>query len=605
MIDETNEMTPLVGEDFVFGPGELTEQIVAQRKITLSGIAHGHNITPRDPQPDEAVTLHITVGPAANVRDVWCYYTTDGSNPNGSRGIASSGVATSFRIVQVTWDDLVWGYVTHLEAIIPGQANGTLVRYLIECDGQYADGGEGSAARTPYYAYAVDSWQTPDWIRDAVMYYVMPDRFYPGDGYAWRQTDDLSKPMGGTLRGIHDKLDYIQRMGFNCLWLMPWMTGPTYHKYGATDFYAVDPDLGTEQDLRDLINSAHQRGMRVLVDFVGNHCSDQHPFFTEARSNMASTYRKWFHFAEGDEYQSFFGGGELPHLCHDNPETRQYIIDLARYWVRKYGIDGYDLDYSVGPALEFWTDFGRAVREVSTDVVVFTEGVTTPEALLTFHGRVDGCQDFAWCQAVRRTFANGRLNVEEFERFLAGSDAFFPNNFIAPIMIDNHNMNRFLLVAGNDPRRLRVAAACLYSISQPISVWAGTEMGMSQQLDSTNRDLNYIRHATAWDNMDTETVAWFRQLGTLRTAHISLRRGYRTPLIADASTGVLAYEKTLGEDRCVVIMNASETKQVISLPQLAGCRDMLGNYHVTRTSDGGTVMLPPWSAAYLIPDASG
>ena len=85
-------------------------------------------------------------------------------------------------------------------------------------------------------------------------------------------------------------------------------------------------------------------------------------------------------------------------------------------------------------------------------------------------------------------------------------------------MIDNHNMNRFLLVAGNDPRRLRVAAACLYSISQPISVWAGTEMGMSQQLDSTNRDLNYIRHATAWDNMDTETVAWFRQLGTLRTA---------------------------------------------------------------------------------------
>ncbi|MCC6805647.1 MAG: alpha-amylase, partial [Anaerolineae bacterium] len=389
MINHANETTPTplagennAGEDFVFGPGELTEQVVAQRKAALSGVTHGHNIAPRDPKPGEAVTLHITVGPAANARDVWCYYTTDGSNPNGSRGATSVGIATPFRIVQVTWDDLVWGYVTRLEAVIPGQPDGTLVRYRIECDGHYADGGEGSATKTPYYAYAVDSWQTPDWIRDAVMYYVMPDRFYPGDGKAWRQTGDLSKPMGGTLRGIYDKLDYIQDMGFNCLWLMPWMAGPTYHKYGASDFYAVDPDFGTEQDLRDLIDDAHQRGMRVLVDFVGNHCSDQHPFFLEARANTASDYRKWFYFAEGDSYQSFFGGGELPHLCHDNLETRQYIIDLARFWVREYGIDGYDLDYSVGPSLEFWADFGRAVREVSDEVVIFTEGVTTPEALL-------------------------------------------------------------------------------------------------------------------------------------------------------------------------------------------------------------------------------
>jgi glycosidase len=393
-------------------------------------------------------------------------------------------------------------------------------------------------------------------------------------------------------------------MGFNCLWLMPWMAGPTYHKYGATDFCAVDPDFGSEQELRDLIDDAHQRGMRVLVDFVGNHCSDQHPFFLEALANPTSRYRKWFYFTEDGNYHSFFGGGELPHLCHDNPETRRYIIDLARHWVREYGIDGYDLDYAVGPALEFWADFGQAVRQVSDSVAIFTEGVTTPEALLTFQGRVDGCQDFAWCQAARRTFASGKLNVEEFERFMAGSDAFFPKNFIAPIMIDNQNMNRFLLVAGNDQRRLCVAAACQYSISQPISVWAGTEMGMTQAFDITGKDLNYIRYATAWDDMNEETVAWFRKLGALRAEHMSLRRGVRIPLIADAETGVLAYEKKVEADRCVVVFNTSEVEREVSLPQLAGCHDVLGNHRVVPSEDGGTVILSGWSAAYLVPNAS-
>lgn len=598
MAEQTSDSPPAVGDDFVFGPGELTEHVVAQRKALLAGIAHGHDIHPRDPQPCEAVTVHITVGPAVNARDAWCYYTTDGSNPAGSRGIPMVGHAMPFEFARVTWDDLVWGYVTHFQVVIPPQPEGTLVRYLIECDGHYANGGEGSATNTPYFAYSVDSWAVPDWVRDAVMYYVLPDRFYPGNGRSWKQTNDLSIPMGGTLRGVRDKLDYIQSMGFNCLWLMPWMAGPTYHKYGATDFYAVDPDFGTEQDLRELIASAHLRGMRVLVDFVGNHCSDQHPFFLEAKADPNSRYRDWFYFGDDGIYQSFFGGGELPHLRHDNPETRQYIIDLACHWVREYGIDGFDLDYAVGPALEFWTEFGRAVREVSSDVVIFTEGVTTPEALLTFQGRVDGCQDFAWCQAIRRTFGSGKHNVEEFERFLAGSDRFFPVNFIAPIMIDNHNMNRFLLVAGNDQRRLRLAAACQYSMSQPLSVWAGTEMGMSQQRDSADSDLNDIRHATAWDAMNEETVAWFRKLGALRAAHPSLRRGERIPLMADSTTDILAYEKRADADRCVVILNASDSTRLVQLPALAGLQDELGAYELR--PDGTSFTLPAWGAAYFV-----
>lgn len=591
-----------MAEDFVFGPAELTEEVVAARKARRSGLSHAHRIDPRDPRPGEPVRLHVTTGPAVNGRDLWCYVTTDGTDPAGSRGVATNGTALALEHVEVEWDDLVWGFVHHFEATVPGQPDGTLVRYLVECDGAYAGGGEGSATRTPYFAYAVDTWSTPEWLRDAVMYYVMPDRFHPGRGRDWVQTDDPSIPMGGTLRGIRDRLDHIQALGFNALWLMPWMAGPTYHKYGATDFHRVDPDLGTEADLRSLIDDAHGRGMRVLVDFVGNHCSDQHPFFVEARNDPSSRYRDWFVWDEDAPggYVSFFGGGELPHLRHDNPETRRYVINLARHWVREYGIDGYDLDYAVGPAHEFWTEFGRAVREVRDDVVIFTEGVTTPESLLSYVGRVDGCQDFAWCQAARRTFGNGRLSVEEFERFLAGMDSFFPEGFAAPIMLDNQNMDRFVLLAGGDRRRLRVAAACQYTLSQPVSVWAGTELGMGQRRSAAT-DLNNVRDATAWQDQDGETLAWFARLGALRAEHAALRRGRRVPLVADAATGVLAYDKVLDDDRCTVVLNASDRVREVALPGRAGALvDALAGHRVLDRSGVAHVVVPGWSAAVVV-----
>ena len=112
-------------------------------------------------------------------------------------------------------------------------------------------------------------------------------------------------------------------------------------------------------------------------------------------------------------------------------------------------------------------------------------------------------------------------------------------------------------------------------------------------------DLNYIREATAWDDIDQETLTWFRKLGALRAEHVALRRGVRTPLIADAATGVLAYEKSAGADRCVVILNTSDVERTITLAQLRDCQDVLGGHQVVADGHAGTITLPAWSAAYL------
>ncbi len=588
--------------DFVFGNNELTENIVNKRIENLAGILHNHRIEPRSPGMGQEVTLTVTVGNKVDAVNAWCYFTTDGSNPKGSNGIAANGTVIPFEQTGVIWEDLIWGYLTEFQAKIPAQFQTGVVRYIIEIGGQYAkgtEGSEGSSKTHPYFAYAVDDWSIPDWTHDAVMYYVMPDRFNPGQGKSWIQKENLEEPMGGTLKGIQEKLDHLEKLGVNVLWLMPFMSGPTYHKYGTIDFYAVDPGFGTEEDLKDLINDAHSRGMKVLVDFVANHCSNQHPFFQDAMSDPNSKYRDWFEINEDGSYESFFGGGELPYLSNENPEVRQYLIELGKHWIVNLGLDGFDLDYTIGPSHEFWATFGYEMRKLGKEIVMFTEGVTTPESLLTYAGRVDGCQDFAYCQASRQAFAYDKITVEEFERYLKGSESYFPEDFIAPVMIDNHNMDRFLFVSNDEVKRLKVASAVLYSMSRPISIWAGTELGMSQTASSAKSTLSASRHATDWENIDEDVLEYFIKLGEIRKEHKAMARGKRIPIIANADTGVLAYEKYFEDDRIVVVINNGNKPQKLELSQAYGLVDILNNIQVTNKAAMGVFEVPAKTAVYL------
>lgn len=591
-----------MGNDFIFGITSFSEEIVKERQRQGRGLWHGHRISPRSPAAGEKVRFRLTVGADVSAANAWCYYTTDGRDPAGREGRAEVGTAIPLRRVGVQWDDFVWGYVEEWEGEIPGQPRGTLVRYLLEAGGMYADGGEGSATDTPYFAYTVEERSTPSWIWDAVMYYVMPDRFFPGSGRAFHQTHDVAERMGGTLRGLREKLPYLEDLGFNCLWLMPFFASPTYHHYDATDFYRVAESLGTNDDLKHLIDEAHQRGMRVMMDFVSNHTSSEHPFFLSAQTDKGSPYYDWFTFRRWpDEYKGFMGVRGMPQLNLEHPPARRYMLDLAVHLIEEYGFDGYDLDYALGPSLNFWAEFGRTVRSVKPDFITLAEGVTTPPQLLAYQGRIDGCLDFAWCQAARQLFATGERSVSGFERFLQRNEAFFPGEFVLPTFVDNHNMNRFLWMAGGDVRRLKVAAACQYSLSQPPSVYAGTEVGLSQERDCSET-LHPSRPAMVWDDrQDQGVLDWYRRLGRARRESRALRRGERIPLIADDAAEILAYRKADGDEECLVVLHPGEGERTITLDVEAGTyRDLLSSEEVKAPGGSLQLKLGPWSAKYLV-----
>jgi hypothetical protein len=455
--------------DFVFGTLATDEQRLAFTRARLAGVTHIQRRFPRDPLPGQEITLALTAGPGQPGDYAWVYWTVDGSDPEGSHGKASHGNVTQLEKVETSWNTLIWGYIQYFKVTLPGQPDGSLLRYRLSAGS--LDGREVWADQGAYYACYIADDPTPEWTREAIIYQIFVDRFYPGDGYSWLSPATPAGFFGGRLAGIAQKLGYLTDLGVNTLWLTPIFPSPSHHGYDATDLFDIEPRLGTKADLKDLLDAAHARKIRVLLDFVPNHWSCLHPTFQDAIHHPDSIYRDWYTFTHWpDEYASFFGVKELPQINLRNPAARQNMLEAAAYWL-EFGVDGYRVDYALGPTPDFWAAFRRVTRRVRPDCWTFGEVVEPSETQLAFEGGLDGCLDFMLMEGLRRGFAYSQWGGCELGSFLIRHMRYFPATFSRPSFLDNHDMNRFLWAAEGDVRKLRLAALCqLLSPTRRLSI---------------------------------------------------------------------------------------------------------------------------------------
>ena len=511
--------------DFVFGP--LSSDV--QRLEFVRAARRGVTVTrePRDAKPGEPVTIELAVGPT---RD--------------EPVLTVEGERVALEPAEVEWDTLIWGYVRRFRATVPGRSANTVVRYSV--DGEQA-------------AYCIDEHEPPAWAREAVVYHVFVDRFDPGPGHRWSREPF----MGGTLAGVARRLDYIRDLGFDTLWLSPIFPSPTYHGYDATDLFTIEPRLGTMDDFRRLLDAAHERGLRVLLDFVPNHWSTEHPTFVDAVANRESVYRDWYVFERWpDRYESFFGAGTMPKVNLLDEGARGHTLDAARHWLA-LGIDGFRVDHATGPAQAFWAHFRLATRAARDDCWTFGEAVETPLREREFEGLLDGCLDFTLLEAFRKTFAEGAWDGVRFWRFIEAHSRFFSSDFVRPSFLDNHDMNRFLWVAGNDKRRLLLAALCQFTLEGPPVVYYGTEAGMTQVRDVRETSDREARLPMAWAAIDEEVSARYRDLTAMRRFGGNVWRGGREALVVEPD--LLVYR--VG-GRVTVALNLGKRKQTYDGKQL-------------------------------------
>lgn len=529
--------------DFVFGKLINDELKLIYHRASRHGIQHLHQISPADPAPEDNVTVRVVSSGDFDIQQVALYYTSDGSIPQGSRGKSRNARVVKCKCVETVWDTLVWDYLRYWEAVIPAQPDQTTVNYAIsawhdageEIFADYPDAEERLRHATmrffkslpedsvyepeaqgtvPIFTYHVDRISAPDWAHDAIIYQIFLDRFCPGDGRDWLQTADLKGFCGGTLWGLRDQLDYLGDLGINCLWLSPTWKSPSCHGYDISDYDRVEPRLGGDDALRAVVDGAHRRGIRVLLDLVCNHISDRHPLFLDASKHRDSPYRDWFEFDEryNHGYRCFFNVETMPEVNLEHPAARDWMIANAVNCLRDFDVDGFRLDYANGAGPNFWAHFRPRVKAAKEDCLLLGEIIDTPDRLRLYQGRLDGCLDFPLNDALRQTFAWETWNSARFESFLHNHRSYFTGDFVNPSFLDSHDMDRFSYVVDHNSARLKRAFAAQTRLPNPPIIFYGTEVGLRQNESTRDKTLDVSRVPMVWDDrQDQDLLAFYRQ----------------------------------------------------------------------------------------------
>ncbi|MEB3244055.1 MAG: alpha-amylase family glycosyl hydrolase, partial [Cyanobacteriota bacterium] len=446
------------------------------------------------------------------------------------------------------------------------------------------------------YAYVVGRRPIPSWIREAVIYQVFVDRFASDPGTSLACPADLSQVVGGTLRGLIHRLDYLQTLGITCLWLTPIFPSPSHHGYDPIDPGAIEPRLGTLADWDALVAAARARGMRLLLDYVVNHVSSAHPMFVAAQADAADPAVAWFRFRQHPhDYDCFFDVPSQPELQTDHPPVRAYFLEHARFWLRR-GCDGFRLDYAANVSHAFWSLFREGLRQVNPEAVTLGEITKPPDAMRSYTGRMDGCLDFRLLELLRAFFAYRSLSASAFAHALEQHLAYFAEELVLPSFLDNHDMNRFLWLVDGDKRRLKLAAFCQFSLPQPPILYYGTEVGLSQRAGVGR--LEEARLPMLWDGeQDGELLAFFQDLIAFRHANPALRLEPRRTWLLEEATGLYGV-------RCgplALLFNNGESVVHVPLPrQWPQPELLLSTAPVEGFQPGAAELrLPAWAGAAL------
>ncbi len=587
-------------DDFIFGSLSTDELRIAHYHNLRGGATHSSNRFPRDPLPGQPVRIILTLGPTFPQNRAFIYWTNNDTDPEGVNGQPSNGYATPLSPVNSEWDTLIWGYVRRFEGEIPAQAAGTVVRYRVGASG---NGEDVLADHGAYYAYYVDNDPPPAWSRDAIIYQIFVDRFYSASPDFPRIENKPSFKGNGTLQGITEKLDYLANLGVNCVWLTPIFSSPSYHGYDATSFFDIDPRFGTKEDFKELLDQVHAHGMRLLMDFVPNHWSNEHPSFIEATKDKNSQYVKWYTFEQWpNEYKTFFGVRNLPQINLRYKPARDHVLDSAKYWL-DFGVDGFRVDYCIGPSPDFYAEFRRVTRTANPDCWTFGEAVDPPDSQVTFEGGMDGALDFLMLEALRQTFGYGKWDAQRFAEFLDRHESYFSAEFSRPSFLDNHDMNRFLWAVQNDKRKLRLAALCQFTLSGAPIIYYGSEVGLSQERDvrQNGRGIHEeTRLPMLWgDAQDTDLLEYYRALCNIRKQESALRSGTRETVYADDK--VLAYRRADSTGSLVSVMNLSDQAVDLALDIAENVTALATSPECKAQAEGSLmrVLLPPFGGIVL------
>jgi neopullulanase len=452
--------------------------------------------------------------------------------------------------------------------------------------------------------------ETPEWVRDAVFYQIFPDRFArsltvpkPSNLQAWGSPPTRNGYMGGDLVGVVEHLDYLVDLGVNALYFTPIFQSASNHRYHTHDYEKVDPMLGGNAALRRLLEAAHARGMRVVLDGVFNHAGRGFfPFHDILENGPDSAYLDWFTIRDfplyaydpgrQPNYAAWWGLPALPKFNLKTPAVREYLLGIGRHWI-DFGADGWRLDVANEIDDDFWREFRARIKAINSEAYIV--GEVWHEAQRWLKGDMwDAVMNYLFTRACIGFFIGERVDRGELDqttlRTARPLDAaafateikrllglYHPHVNIAMLnLLDSHDMARFVTLARGDKSAFRLATTFQMTYAGAPSVYYGDEIGLSGGHDPG------CRRSFPWDETlwDTRLLHEFQRLIALRKESAALRRGSYECLFARQDVHV--HLRQFEVDSVMVAINRGTATRRVDVP----ARGLL---------DEGTVLGEVWA----------
>ena len=413
-----------------------------------------------------------------------------------------------------------------------------------------------------------DCDNAPDWAESRIYYQIFPERFCcgdaslsPKDAKPWGTPPDRENFMGGDLRGILSKLDHIRSLGVTCLYLTPIFNAPSNHKYDTVDYFEIDPHFGTKDDLRALVEGVHQRGMKILLDGVFNHCGYYWPYFQDVVKNgEASPYSGWFFpqsypiSLDDCNYDCVGHYKWMPKINLANPEAEKYFISVGTYWVKEFHIDGWRLDVADEVPTRFWTAFSTALKRLKPDILLLGETWGDAKRLVSAD-RLDTAMNYLFRNAAVDWLAQERIAPSQVDHLLNRMLALYPDGVNARMYnpLDSHDTARFRFLCKQKAHH-KVAVALQMTFPGSPAVYYGDEVGVTGDNDPD------CRRCMEWDEekQDREMLSWYRTLIAIRQGSGSLRTGRFQTAFYDDSANVYAFYRISREEISLIVLNAGD-----------------------------------------------
>lgn len=440
------------------------------------------------------------------------------------------------------------------------------------------------------------SAQVPGWVKHAIFYQIFPDRFArsartqhpPGIHFKeWGAPPAEQGYHGGDLLGIVDRLDYLQELGVNALYLNPVFASASNHRYHTYDYFSVDPLLGGDSALRELLDAAHGRGMYVVLDGVFNHASRGFwPFHHVLENGGDSPYLDWFFIEDwplnpypsgegiAPNYAAWWGLHALPKLNVSNPGMRNYLLQAAAHWI-EFGADGWRLDVpeEIDDA-HFWREFRTAVRSANPEA--YLVGEIWHDAQEWLRGdRFDGIMNYVFSRAalgflggetLRTDYRPGgyelqRLNSEDFAASIEHSLAIYEQESVLAQLnlLDSHDTARALWIVGGDESALRQCVLFQMTMPGAPCIYYGDEIGMTGATDPDSRAAFPWHDEAQWN---TGLLHYYQKAIQLRQQHVALRTGTHDTIYAQ--DGVYGFVRSASGETVLTLLNTNRRQMTVT-----------------------------------------